>query len=426
MRVEQCFRSGGGHQDELGCRCDDHDERGAGVSGCDKADIPATSDDMQQIDGIVLGLGELETTVDAELSAQATTRASVGGVTYAVNTSDDPTYTHGAGFITARGSWELDFNLYNGNPDGGSLYLAASFTGGEYSGGSWKPNPAVQLLFPNYFRPEAEAWLYPDTRDKAVEVNQSDRAVFLAQDLLIKTKGEMEEIEKKFVVELHHQRAMINFKFEDIVRADINESSVRVFVGGVEYTPYNVRTTGTLEFMLILPETSTSSGMRIEYSTVGNALQQPIEYVQEVTLNSSAALGSNNAYCFTLSGKEMRVSPVTIINWVTGEPVSGEYVAVTAYPTFKGPKNSVYYFYYDSKRTDDGTPTGNPVLQRINFNNDWECTIKPDGRIITHIFKTATPSQADWVEYELDDPVILGGYNKKMYIDLTDIIDDLP
>lgn len=402
-----------------------------GISGCDKADTPPINDDMEQIDGIVLGLGELaEATGDAELSARATTRATVGGVTYAVNTSEDPTYTHETDFITARGSWKLDFNLYNGNPDGATSYSDASFTGGTYSGGSWKPNPAVQLLFPNYFRPEAEAWLYPDTRDKAVEVNQSDRTVFLAQDLLIKTKGEMEEIEKKFVVELHHQRAMINFKFEDIVRTDINESSVRVFVGGVEYTPYNVRTTGTLEFMLILPETSTSLGMRIEYSTVGNALQQPIEYVQEVTLNSNAALGSNNAYCFTLSGKEMRISPVTIINWVTGAPVSGEYVAVTAYPTFKGPKNSVYYFYYDNKITDDGTPTGNPVLQRINFNNDWECTIKPDGRIITHIFPEAPggtePTFIDEAPYKLASPVILGGHNEKMYIDLTTIIDTLP
>lgn len=401
-----------------------------GVSGCDKADIPATGDDMQQIDGIVLGLGELETTADAELSAQATTRASVGGVTYAVNTSDDPTYTHGADFITERGLWKLDFNLYNGNPDGGSPYLAASFTGGEYSGGSWKPNPAVQLLFPNYFRPEAEAWLYPDTRDKDVEVNQSVRAVFLAQDLLIKTKGEMEAIEKKFSVQLQHRRSMINFRFEDIVRADIDEATVRVFLGSEEYIPYNVRPSGTLEFMLILPETSTSSGMRIEYSTVGNTLQQRIQYVQEVTLNSNAALGSNNAYCFTLSGKEMRISPVTIINWVTGEPVSGEYVAVTAYPTFKGPKNSVYYFYYDNKITDDGTPTGTPVLQRINFNNDLECTIKPDGRIITHIFPAASgetePTFIDEAPYKLASPVILGGYDAKMYIDLTTIISALP
>jgi hypothetical protein len=393
-----------------------------GVSGCDKSDTPAINDDMQQIDGIVLGLGEL--------AEQATTRASVGGVTYAVNTSDDPTYTHGANFITARGLWKLDFNLYNGNPDGATSYPDASFTGGTYSGGSWKPNPAVQLLFPNYFRPEAEAWLYPDTRDKAVEVNQSDKAVFLAQDLLIKTKGEMEKIEKKFSVQLQHLRSMINFKFEDIVRANIDEPTVRVFLGSEEYIPYNVRPSGTLEFMLILPETSTSSGMRIEYSTVGNALQQPIEYVQEVTLNSNAALGSNNAYCFTLSGKEMRISPVTIINWVTGEPVSGEYVAVTAYPTFKGPKNSVYYFYYDNKITDDGTPTGNPVLQRINFNNDWECTIKPDGRIITHIFPAASggtePIFIDEAPYKLASPVILGGYDAKMYIDLTTIISALP
>ncbi|HHV87203.1 MAG TPA: hypothetical protein GXX42_15580, partial [Petrimonas sp.] len=173
----------------------------------------------------------------------------------------------------------------------------------------------------------------------------------------------------------------------------------------------------TLEYMLILPETETTTGnkMTVEYSTVGDAIRQPIQYKQTIVLNTNNALGSNNCYCFTLSGKEMKISPVTIVNWTTGQPVSGEYVAVTAYPTFKGPANSTYYFYYDNQLTNtDGTAK----LQTITFNNEGECTIKPDGRVITHIFKISNPIGVDWNSYKLVSPIILGN-TEKMYIDLT-------
>lgn len=210
---------------------------------------------------------------------------------------------------------------------------------------------------------------------------------------------------------------MINFKFEGLVRDDISESTVLVQLGTDVYTPYNVRTTDTLEYMLILPETETTTGnkMTVEYSTVGDAIRQPIQYKQTIVLNTNNALGSNNCYCFTLSGKEMKISPVTIVNWTTGQPVSGEYVAVTAYPTFKGPANSTYYFYYDNQLTNtDGTAK----LQTITFNNEGECTIKPDGRVITHIFKISNPIGVDWNSYKLVSPIILGN-TEKMYIDLT-------
>ena len=386
---------------------------GLALTACDKADGPAMGDDMLHIEGITLGLGSLD-----EAPAQATTRATnVGGVDYAVNTHEDPT---GESYlITKRSAWKLDFHLYNGNPDGVARYEPASFDGGVYSDLTWKPNDDKQLLFPNYYRPEVEAWLYLDTRIKDVAINQQSETDFLAQDILHRPKNELNPIAKKFTVELQHH----------IVRADIVEESVQVVVGGTVYTPYSVRDkeTGDLEYMLILPETTPkSTEILVTYSTKATDTHQKINYKQKVTLdNTSGNLGSNNAYCFTLSGKNLAISPVTIVNWVTGEPVSGQYVAVTAYPTFKGPKITTYYFYYDNQLTMDGTLTGAPKLQEINFNRDGECTIKPDGRILTHIFPATVNGEApeNMERYELENPVILGGSAKgKMYINLTDII----
>ncbi len=388
------------------------------IAGCDKAGDPGTGDDMQQIEGIVLGLGAV-----IEAPAQATTRATVNSVDYAVNTLEDPTNTKNTeNRITGRNAWRLDFDLFNGNVT--DKYGPGSFTGATSPDGlNWKPTPG-DLYFPNYFRPWAAVWLYHTTRDATVATDQSDAAKLLAQDQLYRLKNQLDPIAKRITLQLEHQRAMINFRFDDIVRGDINESTVRVSVGGTEYIPFSVRATGTLEYMLILPEdTPASSKIIVEYKTNGNTLQQPINYKQTVSLTGagpSGTLGSNNCYCFTLSGKELKISPVIIINWITGEPVAGEYVAVTAYPTFKGPKDSTYYFYYDNKLT---SGDGNPVLQEINFNNDGECTIKPDGRIITHIFKEPNPTE-DWNLYKLTNPITLGNTGK-MYIDLETIINNL-
>lgn len=396
------------------------------LGGCDKSDSPVVGEELQQFEGVALQLGE------TELSAEATMRAKVGGVDYAVNTSEDPTLN--ANLISKRSGWKLDFSLYNGKNASGSVdatpYADASFTAGVYNSGtsSWIPNPDRQLYFPNYFKPHVEAWLYPSTKDAAVETDQSTEEKLLVQDILHRAKSVLpgnttEPFGKKLSIQLSHQRAMLNFKFQDIAREDIDEASVRVFVGSTGYQPYKVRESGVLEFLLILPENTkidATNKMIISYNTKeNNPIEQSIHYKQEVALNNGNELGSNNCYCFTLSGKELKISPVTIVNWVTGEPVSGEYVAVTAYPTFKGPNNKTFYFYYDNQLTEDGSLDGTPKLQEINFNNDGECTIKPDGRIITHIFKNDSPSEADWTAYGLQDPIILGNA-EKMYINLLD------
>lgn len=408
---------------------------GFNVAGCDKNDNIEVNSDMVEIDGVALQLGG----VDLSSGTEATTRASVGGIDYAVNTNDDP--TSNANLISNRSGWKLDFSLYNGNDVSGSVettpYADASFTGGVYNTGTktWEPSPYKQLLFPNYFKPYVEAWLYPDPTSypnakTTVVQNQSDKSDFLAQDILYRAKSVLpenatESFGKKLSVQLSHQRAMLNFKFQDIVREDINEVTVKVKVEGTDYTPYSLRAAGVLEYMLILPEdTPAATEIIVEYETVGNDLLQPIKYKHKVNLGITGTLGSNNCYCFALSPKEMTISPVAVINWVTGEPVLGEYVAVTAYPTFKGPKNQTFYFYYDNKLTVDGTLNGTPKLHEISFNNDGECTIKPDGRIITHIFNTNSLSEADWVKYKLAEPIILGDA-EKMYIDLETIINNL-
>ena len=126
------------------------------------------------------------------------------GVDYAVNTPEDPTW--GSDLLTKRSAWKLDFHLYNGNPDGTTPYEEASFDGGGYFGSTWKTNDERQLLFPNYFRPEVEAWLYPDTRIKDVATNQQSETDFLAQDILHRPKNELNPIAKKFTVELQTTR----------------------------------------------------------------------------------------------------------------------------------------------------------------------------------------------------------------------------
>jgi len=157
---------------------------GFNVAGCDKNDNIDVNGDMVEIDGVALGLGG----VDLSSGTEATTRASVGGIDYAVNTNDDP--TSNANLISNRSGWKLDFSLYNGNDASGSVettpYADASFTGGVYNTGTetWEPSPYKQLLFPNYFKPHVEAWLYPSTKDAAVATDQSTEEQLIAQDIL--------------------------------------------------------------------------------------------------------------------------------------------------------------------------------------------------------------------------------------------------
>jgi len=159
---------------------------GFNVAGCDKNDNIEVNSDMVEIDGVALQLGG----VDLSSGTAATTRATVAGIDYAVNTNEDPTSSFFfLGSNNIREDWKLDFSLYNGNASGsvdGTPYDAASFTAGVYddTNNTWKPSPDKQLLFPNYFKPHVEAWLYPSTKDAAVATDQSTEEQLIAQDIL--------------------------------------------------------------------------------------------------------------------------------------------------------------------------------------------------------------------------------------------------
>lgn len=391
--------------------------------GCSDKDDGLDSEYGTRIEGVALSMESAET------AAKIETKAVVGGVTYVVNTASDPTSKNSStGTIDARGtnSWKLDFTLYNGKDGSGNVattsYADGSFTGGQYvtvgADKYWKPS--TDKYFPNYKNPHAELYLYPNTVDASVELDQSDASKLLKQDILYKSKGQI-TIAHITTVALSHKRAMLDFIISDIVPGDIQ--SVTVSVDSKSYNPYKVKeTTTSREYLLILPEaTAATIKPVVKIVTNPNATtgSSSIHYSQNIDLISSGTLGSNNCYCFTLQGNLLSLSPVTIVDWTTGEPVTGQYVAVTAYPTFKGPStsaNQTYYLYYDNKLTDGA---GKAKLQAITFNDKSECTIKPDGRIITHIVK----NESDYDPLKpLTSPIPLD----KMLIDLIAVIDGLP
>jgi len=395
-----------------------------GCSGCsEKEDSILESSKSTPIKGIVLGMNEMGST------AGTNTRATVSG--YSVNTASDPTsmniLTRGTGSTTPWSTtpWKLDFTLYNGFVSGGGVattsYTDGSFTGGNYNsaGGYWEKDIlAPQRYFPNYKNPYADLFLYPNAADTASLVkDQSTANIILAQDLLVKYKEKIKIAHEIITnasnqnIALNHKRSMLDFIISDIVSNDIDKVTVKV--GTDEYTPYKVKQTDTsLEYLLILPE-STQEDPIVQILTKSTPLSQPITYKQTITITSNGTkpLGGNRCYYLTLVGNQLELSPITVTDWTTGEPVSGEYVAVTAYPTFKGPANETYYLYYDNKLVDT---VGNPKLQAITFSDKGECTIKPDGRIITHIGKENDFSKLT----ELTSPITLD----KMYIDLSAIV----
>lgn len=386
-------------------------------AACSEKEDLVLEDKGTPVKGVALSMGEPMSAVGA------TTRATVSG--YSVNTSADPTSINSTtGSVPARGGdgWELDFTLYN--QSGGAKYDEGSFTGGVYISANeyWKNDATDQLYFPNYLNPTADLLLYPESATASVQVGQSTASLLLKQDILEK-KEQVVRIAHEIIVTptndyiaLNHKRAILDFVIADIVPAHIAKEGdlykVTVKVGSDTYTPYKVNeTSSSLEYLLILPE-DTDVDPVVEIVTVGTDISQPITYKKPLTIinGGTSELGSNRCYYVTLLGNELELSPITVTDWTTGEPVSGEYVAVTAYPTFKGPADETYYFYYDNRLE---TETGAPKLQEISFNNEGECTIKPDGRIITHIFKDSPETPTE--ENKLASPVTLG----KMYIDLS-------
>lgn len=399
-------------------------------SGCSEKDEQSGNDSGTKIEGIALSMDGSTTEINAE------TRANVDGVTYVINTSSDPTYSSSTtGSLVARGTagWKLDLNIYNGKNASGTVegtpYTAGSFTGGTYDTGKgyWIPASGA-YYFPNYYNPQAEAWLYPAAINTPIATDQSTVDKLVAQDILYKAKGVI-AIAHTPTITLNHKRTMLDFIVSDVIKGDIAE--VTVLVGSTPmYKPYLVKETTLmkgstptgavdLEYMLILPE-GTTDAITVQIETnPKTTIEQAITYKQKVTLDDETktkGLISNACYCFKLQGNLLTISPVTITDWTTGKPVTGEYLGVTEYPTFKGAANETWYLYFDNKLTEpDGLGGTKAKLQTITFNNEGECTIKPDGRIITHIFKGSKPTNlSDLSSGKLATPIVLNN----MYITL--------
>lgn len=355
----------------------------------------------------------------------ATTRADIPMKEgFSVNREGiDPTYAS----IEDRGKdgWKMDFTLYNGDDQ----YNDGSFTGATYSESKWTWG-GEQKYFPNYTKPDAEAVLYPTpgTNNPEIAKNQSkeDGSDLLAQDILVRGKDTI-SVAHTITLQFKHKHSMLDFVIKDVNREDIEE--VKVSMDGesnFDYIPYQVtkETTGVgnIEYMLIVPEGSATNPIVRIVTKKGTNNTQSITYKQTIGIlekeNSTETLAANTCYCFTLQGVNLEISPITILNWATGESLPGEYIAVTAYPTFKaeGYAGKTFYFYYDSKLKENGMSK----LQTITFNENAECTIKPDGRILTHIFytenqvkdildsKEGNKTPVDEAIGKLDSPVILG------------------
>lgn len=332
-----------------------------------------TAEERTPIEGIIPMMEGMASS-SAESSS---TRGTLAG--FSVNTIADPTKKE----LADRGNagWKMDLTLYNG----GNSYTDGSFTGATYSSSTWEV-PADKY-FPNYKKPQAEVLLYPaawNPTTSTVATVQSTDALLFDQDVLVKAQGAI-EVSHTPTITLNHKHSMLDFVIKDVVASDI---TVTVELEGTSYTPYKVSASDAkdLEYMLILPEdTQTNPVIKIVTNEVDN--QSAITYRQTIGIidNGTTSLGSNNCYCFSLQGAELKISPVTVLNWATGKSLPGEYIAVTAYPTFKaeGYANQTFYFYYDNKLKENNQEK----LQEIKFNENGECTIKPDGRILTHIYK---------------------------------------
>lgn len=403
-----------------------------GTSGCSEKEELPVSDDDKGIEITGFSLGMTGRTSEAESATKAGTLTG-----FSVNTSVDPTFK---GLVDRLNkTWKLDFTLYfkdGADGDKEKKYNAGSFTGEtsytvDAATGIGTLTPGIQYYFPNYKKPSAEAFLYPTTFDAAVVENQSTASGddLFAQDILTRTKAAIEVSHKPEII-FSHKHSMLDFVIKDVKVDDIED--VKVEVGSTTYTPYNVKNTvtsgvGNKEYMVILPEGTkgVANNPVVVIKTSGGTSTSAITYRQTINIlkKDSETLAGNKCYCFTLEGTPLQISPVTVLNWATGVSIPGEYIAVTAYPTFKAESHAeqTFYFYYDNKLMEsDGNGGQKAKLQKITFNKNGECTIKPDGRILTHIFTDSgsTPSDGN----KLNSSITLG----QMIVNVNDALNQLP
>ena len=112
-------------------------------------------------------------------------------------------------------------------------------------------------------------------------------------------------------------------------------------------------------------------------------------------------LGRNNRYLFTVHGKELKISSITIAEWKAGETFVGEYISPVAYPVFRGTPNTSYTLTYS-----------NELSQTVTMNLRGERLAKPVGSKIVKVQKEGSAA------IEVNEPLSKYG----QLIDLDGII----
>lgn len=320
---------------------------------------------------------------------------------YAVNKEGkDPTKTKEN--LSDRTDWLLDVQIYKGD----DVYADGKVTGCIYDTsdagkvGRWKVPSNSLIYFPNYTKQKIALTLRPaawTVGATTIAETQNTKKLLLAQDVLkekdLATKYNPAHIIIEPPVLLKHTHSMIDFILKDIAESEID--TVEVKVGNITYAPYAV--TPKKEYLLILPPDTKVNPVIHVTTTAGK------KYIQSVTLitDKRTEYGENNCYCFTLQGVELKISPITIADWATGEAISGDYVGVTEYPTFRGPANTSCELYYDNNLVDG---SGIEIWQTLTFNSRGECTVKPFGRKIIKIKANSKPEKT--IEVILGDMIV--------------------
>ena len=324
-------------------------------------------------DGIAVQTGER--TAGTEVS----TRAGEG---FAVNTANDPTYEttrlNGGGGADV-GTWTLTATIYDKNND---PYPDANGTW-VYQTNKWVPTGGTTLYLPSYFSPRVTANLFPSdkTATDLPELDQNTKLKLLRQDLLVQRSVPYSVTPAHVMkVKLRHQYSMLDIILDGVNTDDIDQ--VRIIAGGQTYIPYNI-TAIPNEYLVILP-TGISKPQIVVRTKKG------AEYTETLNITSTTI---NYAYCIKLTGVELIVSSVTVIDWTYGTALSGQYTTPTSYPTFRGNPNTTITIVYD-----------NGLSQLLTFNAQGESVAeKPLGRTIVKVG-----------DNELSPPVILD----EMYVDL--------
>ncbi|MCD8184922.1 MAG: hypothetical protein LUD68_00220, partial [Rikenellaceae bacterium] len=322
---------------------------------------------------------ELET-VELYMAGRDTeTRAATRAVSdFAVNSANDP--TSDITRLSGEENWTLTVRFYD---YANTLYTPASGTW-SWSADRWVNASGATLYFPSYFRPRVEASLYPVSENETIETDQSTAANLLNQDILVEVQDNYYITPAHIpTIELRHKHSMVDFILDGANPDDI--AALTVTAGGLTYQPYQVAAIPN-EYLVILPEGTSDP-------VVNLVTNEGARYQSTVDITGSAR---NHCYCVRLTGLELLLSSVTVINWTTGTALSGQYTTPSSYPTFRGAPEATATLTYD-----------NGLTQDITFNERGEATAKPLGRTIVAINRLA-----------LATPIILD----KMYVDLTEYI----